>query len=103
VVTTIRVKKRRRQADVLERCFDNIDAYGLAREEKSQQRKKGVFLDGITYGEIDFEGASLYVPVRMLIYKSNSFLVPSLSKPFRIQGRAEACKPSAGGMLCRYR
>ena len=37
----------------LARCFCSVDGYRIAREVRAKQRSAGVFLEGITYGEVD--------------------------------------------------
>ena len=36
-------------------AFGKIDAYAIARESKRQQRAKGVYTDGLQYGEVDLQ------------------------------------------------
>lgn len=38
---------------LLTRCFTEVDGYRIAREVRAKQRRAGVFLEGITYGEVD--------------------------------------------------
>jgi hypothetical protein len=38
---------------LLTRCFAEVDGYRIAREVRAKQRRAGVFLEGITYGEVD--------------------------------------------------
>ena len=39
--------------DAVRLAYESIDGYTIAREEKHAQRKAGVFLEGVQYGEVD--------------------------------------------------
>ena len=46
----------------ISRCFAGVDAYKVSNQQKQKQRKQGIFLDGIQYGEIDLD-SFLEVPL----------------------------------------
>eukprot|EP00966_Prymnesium_polylepis_P320044 7376434-Prymnesium_polylepis.2 len=39
--------------EALVAAYANVDGYAVANTTKRQQRERGIFLDGLTYGEIE--------------------------------------------------
>jgi precorrin-6B methylase 2 len=42
--------------ELVKRAYARIDGYSIARESKKRQRAENIFLDGITYGEVQADG-----------------------------------------------